>query len=34
MKAPVEKLVRTVAAPASKLVRTVAALRDEKQKSA
>lgn len=31
MKAPVEKLVRTLAEPHAKLVRTVAAVRDEKQ---
>lgn len=30
MKAPVEKLVRTLAAPAGKLVRTLAAVRDDK----
>jgi len=31
MKAPVEKLVRTLAEPHAKLVRTVAAIRDQKQ---
>jgi large subunit ribosomal protein L10 len=31
MKAPIEKLVRTLAAPYSVLVRTVAAVRDQKQ---
>ncbi len=31
MKAPVEKLVRTMAEPHSKFVRTVAAVRDQKQ---
>jgi large subunit ribosomal protein L10 len=31
MKAPVEKLVRTMAEPHAKLVRTVAAIRDQKQ---
>ncbi len=31
MKAPVEKLVRTMAEPHAKLVRTVAAVRDQKQ---
>ena len=30
MKAPIEKLVRTLAEPHAKLVRTVAAVRDEK----
>ena len=31
MKAPVEKLVRTLAEPHAKLVRTIAAIRDQKQ---
>lgn len=31
MKAPVEKLVRTLAEPHGKLVRTIAAIRDQKQ---
>jgi len=31
MKAPIEKLVRTMAEPHAKLVRTIAALRDQKQ---
>lgn len=31
MKAPVEKLVRTLAEPVTKLVRTTAAIRDQKQ---
>ncbi len=31
MKAPIEKLVRTLAEPQAKLVRTVAAIRDQKQ---
>jgi large subunit ribosomal protein L10 len=31
MKAPIEKLVRTLAEPHAKLVRTVAAVRDQKQ---
>jgi len=31
MKAPIEKLVRTMAEPHAKLVRTVAAVRDQKQ---
>ncbi len=31
MKAPVEKLVRTLAEPHAKLVRTIAAVRDQKQ---
>lgn len=31
MKAPVEKLARTLAAPTTKLVRTVVAIRDQKQ---
>ena len=31
MKAPIEKLVRTLAEPHAKLVRTVAAIRDQKQ---
>jgi large subunit ribosomal protein L10 len=31
MKAPIEKLVRTLAEPQAKLVRTVAAVRDQKQ---
>jgi len=31
MKAPVEKLVRTIAEPHTRLVRTVAAVRDQKQ---
>ncbi len=34
MKAPVEKLVRTLAEPHAKLVRTVAAVRDQKQSAA
>jgi large subunit ribosomal protein L10 len=31
MKAPIEKLARTLAEPHAKLVRTVAAIRDQKQ---
>ena len=31
MRAPIEKLVRTLAEPTAKLVRTVAAIRDQKQ---
>jgi len=31
MKAPIEKLVRTLAEPQAKLVRTIAAVRDQKQ---
>lgn len=31
MKAPIEKMVRTMAEPTAKLVRTVAAVRDQKQ---
>ena len=31
MRAPIEKLVRTLAEPQSKLVRTIAAVRDQKQ---
>lgn len=34
MKAPVEKLVRTLAEPHAKLVRTIAAVRDQKQSEA
>ena len=34
MKAPIEKLVRTLAEPQAKLVRTFAALRDQKQAAA
>ncbi len=34
LKAPIEKLVRTMAEPHAKLARTVAALRDKKQASA
>jgi large subunit ribosomal protein L10 len=34
MKAPIEKLVRTLAEPHAKLVRTVAAIRDQKQQAA
>jgi large subunit ribosomal protein L10 len=34
MKAPIEKLVRTLAEPHGKLVRTIAALRDQKQAAA
>jgi len=30
-KAPIEKLVRTMAEPHAKLVRTIAAVRDQKQ---
>ena len=33
LKAPIEKLVRTIAEPAGKLVRTVAAVRDQKQQA-
>jgi large subunit ribosomal protein L10 len=33
LKAPVEKLVRTIAEPAAKLVRTIAAVRDQKQQA-
>ena len=33
LKAPVEKLVRTIAEPAAKFVRTVAAVRDQKQQA-
>ena len=31
MKAPIEKLARTLAEPPAKLVRTVAAVRDQKE---
>jgi large subunit ribosomal protein L10 len=31
MRAPIEKLVRTLAEPQAKLVRTIAAVRDQKQ---
>jgi large subunit ribosomal protein L10 len=31
MKAPIQKLVRTLAEPPAKLARTVAAIRDQKQ---
>jgi large subunit ribosomal protein L10 len=31
IKAPIEKLVRTLAEPQAKLVRTLAAVRDQKQ---
>lgn len=34
MKAPVEKLARTLAEPAAKLTRTIAAVRDQKQQAA
>jgi large subunit ribosomal protein L10 len=34
MKAPIEKLVRTLAEPHAKLVRTIAAVRDQKQAAA
>lgn len=34
MKAPIEKLVRTMAEPHAKLARTVAAIRDQKQQAA
>jgi large subunit ribosomal protein L10 len=34
MKAPIEKLVRTLAEPHAKLVRTIAAIRDQKQAAA
>jgi len=34
MKAPIQKLVGTLAATPSKLVRTVAAVRDQKQAAA
>jgi large subunit ribosomal protein L10 len=34
MKAPIEKLVRTLAEPHGKLVRTIAAVRDQKQAAA
>jgi large subunit ribosomal protein L10 len=31
LKAPIQKLVRTLAEPQAKLVRTIAAVRDQKQ---
>jgi len=34
MKAPIEKMVRTIAEPPNKLARTLAAVRDQKQQSA
>jgi large subunit ribosomal protein L10 len=34
LKAPIEKLVRTLAEPQAKLVRTIAAIRDQKQAAA
>ncbi len=34
MKAPITKLVRTMAEPHAKLVRTIAAIRDAKQAAA